>query len=118
MDVQRQRRFSAIFRSVFFLPLIFFLSTTRLHAQDLTQLQNDPHQWALAGKNYALTRYSELTQITAANVKNLKPAWTFSTGVLRGHEGAPLVVGDTMYLHSPFPNNVYALDLKNNGTLI
>ncbi len=115
MDVQRQLRFSAIFQLVFFLPLVFFLSTTRLQAEDLTQLQNDPHQWALAGKNYSLTRYSELTQITAANVKNLKPAWTFSTGVLRGHEGAPLVVGDTMYLVTPFPNIVYALDLTQPG---
>ena len=35
----------------------------------------------------------------------------FSTGVLRGHEGSPLVIGDTMYLHTPFPNNVFAIDL-------
>ena len=45
-----------------------------------------------------------LTQITAANVGKLQVAWTFSTGVLRGHEGAPLVIGDMMYLHGPFPN--------------
>ena len=35
----------------------------------------------------------------------------FSTGVLRGHEGSPLVIGDTMYLHTPFPNKVFAIDL-------
>jgi alcohol dehydrogenase (cytochrome c) len=116
MDVQRQVRFSAIFQLVFFLPVVFFLITTRLQAEDLTQLQKDPNQWALAGKNYSLTRYSELTQITTANVKDLKPAWTFSTGVLRGHEGAPLVVGDTMYLVTPFPNIVYALDLTQPGS--
>ena len=44
--------------------------------------------------------------------------WTFSTGVLRGHEGGPLVIGDIMYVHTPFPNIVYALSLKDNGTII
>jgi glucose dehydrogenase len=48
-------------------------------------------------------------------VKDLKVAWTFSTGVLRGHEGSPLVIGDTMYVHTPFPNNVFALDLNEPG---
>ena len=51
-------------------------------------------------------------------MKNLQVAWTFSTGVLRGHEGGPLVIGDTMYIHAPFPNTVYALDLANNGKII
>ena len=38
-----------------------------------------------------------------------------STGVLRGHEGSPLVIGDTMYVHTPFPNNVYAVNLKDQS---
>jgi glucose dehydrogenase len=49
--------------------------------------------------NYASQRYSALDQINASNVKNLQVAWTFSTGVLRGHEGGPLVIGDVMYIH-------------------
>ena len=57
-------------------------------------------------RDYASTRYSELAQITPANAKNLHAAWTFSTGVLRGHEGQPLVVGNTMYLVTPYPNVV------------
>ena len=48
----------------------------------------------------------------------MKPVWSFSTGVLRGHEGAPLVVGDTMYVHTPFPNIVFALDLNKEGAPI
>jgi lanthanide-dependent methanol dehydrogenase len=72
-------------------------------------------QWTMQNKNYASTRYSGLDQVTADNVKNLKVAWTFSTGVLRGHEGGPLVVGNTMYVHTPFPNIVYALDLTKEG---
>ena len=42
----------------------------------------------------------------------MQVAWTFSTGVLRGHEGSPLVIDGTMYLHSPFPNKVFAIDLE------
>jgi PQQ-dependent dehydrogenase (methanol/ethanol family) len=56
-------------------------------------------------------RYSKLKQINAQNVGKMQVAWMFSTGVLRGHEGSPLVVGNTMYLHTPFPNKVFAIDL-------
>ncbi|MBO0757603.1 MAG: methanol/ethanol family PQQ-dependent dehydrogenase, partial [Bradyrhizobiaceae bacterium] len=51
-------------------------------------------------------------------VGKLQVAWTFSTGVLRGHEGAPLVIGDVMYVHAPFPNTVYALDLNHDGKIL
>jgi PQQ-dependent dehydrogenase (methanol/ethanol family) len=85
---------------------------------ELIKLQKDPNQWVMPTGDYANHRYSTLSQINKDNVKNLRPTWTFSTGVLRGHEGAPLVIGDVMYVHSPFPNNVYALDLKNNGQII
>jgi alcohol dehydrogenase (cytochrome c)/methanol dehydrogenase (cytochrome c) subunit 1 len=79
---------------------------------ELLRLQQDAGQWALPSKNYSATRYSALNQIKANNVKKLKHVWSFSTGVLRGHEGQPLVVGTTMYLHSAFPTVVYALDLE------
>jgi len=82
-------------------------------ADDLQTLQKDPKQWVMPTGDYANLRHSALKQITAENVGKLAPAWQFSTGVLRGHEGAPLVIGDVMYLHTPFPNNVYALDLKD-----
>jgi lanthanide-dependent methanol dehydrogenase len=73
-------------------------------------------QWPMAGKNYANTRFSELKQITAENAKHLTAAWTFSTGVNRGQEAAPVVVGDAMYVVTPYPNILYALDLKKPGT--
>jgi len=74
-----------------------------------------PGEWTMPGADYANSRYSELDQITADNVKNLHAAWTFSTGVLRGHEGQPLVVDKTMYLVTPYPNVSYALDLETEG---
>ena len=71
-----------------------------------------------AGGDYANTRYSTLDQINKENVGDLQVAWTFSTGVLRGHEGSPLVIGDMMYVHTPFPNTVFALDLAQDGKIV
>ena len=79
---------------------------------------SDAKNWAIQTGDYANQRYSTLEQITKDNVKDLRVAWTFSTGVLRGHEGSPLVIGDVMYVHTPFPNIVYALDLNNDGRII
>src|ERR1700726_3254121 len=84
----------------------------------LDKLAKDPKQWVMQQGDDANTRYSKLNQINASNVKKLQVAWTFSTGVLRGHEGGPLVIGDVMYVHTPFPNNVFALDLNNNGRIL
>ena len=86
-------------------------------ADSLVELSKDANQWVMPAGNYANQRYSTLDKINKDNVKDMVPAWTFSTGVLRGHEGAPLVIGDTMYLSTPFPNIVYALDLSNDGMI-
>jgi len=72
-------------------------------------------EWPMAGKDYANTRFSELDEITTANVTNLKIAFTFSTGAERGHEAAPVVVGNAMYIVTPYPNVLYALDLTKPG---
>jgi lanthanide-dependent methanol dehydrogenase len=77
--------------------------------------QDADKEWAMANKNASATRYSSLSEINTENVKNLRAAWSFSTGVLRGHEGEPLVISNTMYVHTPFPNIVYALDLTKEG---
>lgn len=78
-------------------------------------LSADDGQWVRPAKDYASTRYSALTEINTTNVRNLRPIVTFSTGALRGHESAPIVVGSTMYVITPFPNYVYALDLTKPG---
>ena len=72
-------------------------------------------QWTMPARDYSATRYSGLAQITAANAARLRPVWTFSTGVLGGHEGQPLVVGHTMYVVTPYPNVLYAFDLTRDG---
>src|ERR1700687_4193115 len=85
---------------------------------ELNKMSQNPKDWVMPAGDYANTRYSKLNQITAANVGKLQVAWTFSTGVLRGHEGGPLILGNMMYVHTPFPNKVYALDLSNEGKIV
>ena len=82
------------------------------------QIQNQPDdgQWVMAPKNYASTRYSTLDQINTGNVSSLKLAWTFSTGTTHGLEAAPLVVNNTMYIVTSYPNLLYALDLAQPGS--
>ena len=84
----------------------------------LLSMQDNPAEWVMPNGNYSSQRYSSLSQINKDNVGDLEVAWTFSTGVLRGHEGGPLVIGDTMYINTPFPNIVYALDLNDEGRVI
>jgi len=72
-------------------------------------------QWLMPAHDYAATRFSALGEITPANAKQLHATWSFSTGVLGGHEGQPLVVGHTMYVVTPYPNVLYAFDLTREG---
>ncbi len=94
------------------------LSMSAQANEELMVMQNNPANWAMPLGNYSSTRYSDLAQINKSNVKDLQVSWTFSTGVLRGHEGGPLVIGDVMYIVAPFPNTVYALDLNDVGKVI
>lgn len=75
-------------------------------------------EWQLPNGDLANTRYSTLAQITTANVGELKSVNIMHTGISNGHEGSPLVVGDTMYVVTPYPNNLIAIDLgKPDGPL-
>ncbi len=86
--------------------------------ENVISLTSNPNDWVLQTGDYANQRFSKLRQINRNNVGDLQVAWSFSTGVLRGHEGSPLVVGDIMYIHTPFPNKVFALDLNADGRIL
>ncbi|HLU15067.1 MAG TPA: methanol/ethanol family PQQ-dependent dehydrogenase [Burkholderiaceae bacterium] len=103
------------------LVLAVVMGTTALyaHANDkLIELSKSNSNWVLPGKDYSATNYSPMDQINKENVADLRPAWTFSTGVLNGHEGTPLVVDGVMYIHTPFPNNTYAVSLDEPGRIL
>jgi PQQ-dependent dehydrogenase (methanol/ethanol family) len=80
---------------------------------DLEKKMADSKNWAAQAGDMYNQRYSKLKQINTGNAGKLQVAWTFSTGVLRGHEGSPLVVDGMMYLHTPFPNKVFAINLDD-----
>lgn len=86
-------------------------------ADEILVMQENENNWVSAAGNYNNQRYSKLAQINKDNVADLSMAWTLSTGVLRGHEGNSLVIDGTMYVHTAFPNIVFALDLNNEGAI-
>lgn len=72
-------------------------------------------QWSMPSGDYGNTRYSPLNQINTANVQNLHVVGEISTGIPHGHEGNPLVVGSTLYIVTPFPDKLIAVDLTKPG---
>ena len=89
---------------------VAFVSSGQARADDLVSLSQDPKQWVMPARDYASTRFSPLDQINASNVGKLQAAWMFSVGTQHGQEAAPLIVGDTLYVVSSYPNKVFALD--------
>src|ERR1700728_3519706 len=69
--------------------------------------------WPYNGADLYNTRYANIDQINPANVSQLKPAWTFHTGVLgdpnMSMEMTPIVVGGTMYITTG-DDDVFALN--------
>ncbi|UEM19614.1 methanol/ethanol family PQQ-dependent dehydrogenase [Skermanella mucosa] len=101
------------------LTTVALITAGTAYANDeVMKLQKDPNNWAMQLGDYSGKRYSPLDQINTQNVKNLRVDWSFSTGVLRGHEGGPLVIGDVMYVHTPFPNIVFALSIPEKGKIL
>jgi len=94
-----------------FLLALPFLFALAVHESGLDAAAN----WPMPGRDPAGTRYSPLTQITPANVSQLKVAWVYhmrppgSSANLHPSEDQPLVVGSTMYVVTPY-SRVVALD--------
>jgi lanthanide-dependent methanol dehydrogenase len=106
-------------KKLFLALLALGLSTSVIANDEVRKLNDNPNYWAYPGGDYNNWRYSELNQINTKNASKIVTAWTFSTGRLQGHEGGPLVLppsatglsGDTLYIHSSFPNDVFAISL-------
>jgi lanthanide-dependent methanol dehydrogenase len=88
--------------------------------QNVPGAQSDIHvvspvssgQWLTPEGDLAGTRFSALDQINTGNVKGLHVVNEMTTGIPHGHEGGPLVVNSTMYVVTPYPNILIALDLS------
>jgi len=106
-------------KKLFIAILALGLSTSVIANEEVRKLNDNPNYWAFPGGDYNNWRYTALNQINTKNANKIVTAWTFSTGRLQGHEGGPLVLpgsatglgGDTLYIHSSFPNDVFAISL-------
>lgn len=94
------------------------VNTQALANDKLVEIAKSDENWPMTGKNYDANNYSPQKQINKTNVKQLRAAWSFSTGVLSGHEGTPLVVNNVMYIHSPYPNTTFAVGLDDPGHIL
>lgn len=77
--------------------------------------------WTSHGGTLDGTHYSELTDISRSTIGTLAAPklveeFAFQTGVNGSHMGAPLVVGTTLYVVTPYPNNLVAYDLTTGLT--
>lgn len=88
-------------------------------APSLAQVDAPPpaagRNWTTPAGTLQGTRFSALAQINTGNVARLKQEFEFDTDMEAGHEGTPLVANNTMYVVTPFPNLLFALDLRNRG---
>lgn len=74
----------------------------------------DSADWPSYGRDYTNQRYSPLAQITPANAKNLKLAWSYRTGVPHAFETSPIVIDGVMYITTAL-NHVVALDARTGA---
>src|SRR6202522_4743380 len=68
--------------------------------------------WPYYGADVYNTRFADIDQITPSNVSELKPAWTFHTGVFDSNmtmEMTPLVINGVMYITTG-DDDVFALN--------
>ncbi|MFP5236575.1 MAG: PQQ-dependent dehydrogenase, methanol/ethanol family [Acidobacteriota bacterium] len=70
-------------------------------------------QWTMPAGDYGNLRFSPLSEINTGNVSKLHVVGTMTTGIPHGHEGGPLFVGSTMYVVTPFPDNLIAYDMSD-----
>ena len=125
--MDRAKQYIATLVSATLLPAVFGI--TAAHAQANGSTNDIPGalpgvhlvspvaagQWTMPAGDYANTRYSPLDKINTQNVQNLHIVATMSTGIPHGHEGQPLVVNNTLYMVTPFPNNLIAYDITKPG---
>jgi alcohol dehydrogenase (cytochrome c) len=90
----------------------------------IAQASREPHNWLTYYGGYHAQRFSALDQVSTGNVKQLRPAWIFQTGVIGlianpasyAFEAAPIVVDGTMFVSGP-DGYVWALDATNGRVL-
>ena len=116
---------SFLVRIVLPTAVLFSVVSATVSAQSLppyspvtdARLRNqDSESWLLYRGSYDSHGYSALDQIDTDNVANLKPVWSFSTGLREGHQAPPIVNNGYMYVSTP-QNHVLALNAVTGDLL-
>ncbi|MFL2856603.1 MAG: PQQ-dependent dehydrogenase, methanol/ethanol family [Pseudohongiellaceae bacterium] len=83
---------------------------------DARLINPEERNWLSYRGNLEGWGFSALDEITTDNIANLEPVWTFSTGVLGGHESPPIVNDGVMFVTTP-GNLLYAIDAASGDLL-
>ena len=94
-----------------FCTVVFDGLSAQVTSVRLENTANEPQNWLTYSGNYFSQRYSELDQITPANIEDLSLQWVYQTGVFGPWQTTPVVVDGVMYL-TQRPNDVVALDAR------
>ncbi len=108
---------------VLFTVAVLSCAVTGVHAEpdykpvtDARLEAPEAENWLMYRRTYDGWGYSPLDEINTANVKSLKPVWSYSTGVDEGHQAPPIVNDGVMFVSTP-QNQVLAID-AGSGDLI
>ena len=102
-------------RAALLLPIATVIASAATFSNPARGAEPTDGDWPMPAHDYSSTRFSPLDEIQPGNVARLELAFSFSTGIDKGHEAAPIVVNGTMYVVTPWPNHVLAFDLSKPG---
>jgi alcohol dehydrogenase (cytochrome c) len=105
----RRRTWLHLWCAAMLVALVPLSLRAQVTTQRLTNAASEPQNWFMYSGNYSSTRYSPLSQITPANVKDLKLQWIYQAPVAGAWQTTPLVVDGVMYITQRL-NDVVALD--------
>jgi alcohol dehydrogenase (cytochrome c) len=95
------------------LLIVLFLAAASLHAQvtfdRILNADREPENWLSYSGTVFNQRFSPLTQITPASVRNLQLQWVWQARSLEKFEATAIVVNGVLYTVQA-PNDVIALD--------
>jgi alcohol dehydrogenase (cytochrome c) len=72
--------------------------------------------WLMYRRAYDSQGYAPFDDISTSNVAQLKPVFTYDTGLNKGHEAPPIVNGRYMFITTPM-NHLIALDATTGRVL-
>src|SRR5262249_15843266 len=95
-----------------------FAAGTASANDELINMSKNPKDWVMPAGAYDKPRHLKLKQKKGQKIGKHEAARTISTGGLRGPESRPPLIAHRMYVHVPFRNPVFAVDLNHDGKIL